>query len=137
MLALLATLLPNLLLNGLHSYLQATTTVAVEGEQTRRQVALATISGVVAVRQAQGDVIKTGMAHKAFWIPWLIAAIPATVWYAWGMADSTWPGHFPHVAALPQQLLDLTNRVWDNLFLPGGITAAGTAIASAIKASKK
>jgi hypothetical protein len=132
MLAILASLLPNLLLNGLHSYLQATTTIAVEGEQTKRQVALATINGVVAMRQAQATVIETGMGHKAFWIPWTTAAMFAVAWYAWGMADSAWPGHLPHVAALPPQLLDLTDRIWNNLFLSGSVALGGSKIAAAI-----
>lgn len=137
MLALLATMLPNLLLNGLHSYLQATTTIAVEGEKTKRQVALATIQGVVAMRQAQAAVIETGMGHKAFWVPWTTAAMFAVAWYAWGMADSSWPGHLPHVAALPPQLIDLTTRIWDNLFLSGSIALGGGKVASAISQALK
>jgi hypothetical protein len=132
MLAILASLLPNLLLNGLHSYLQATTTIAVEGEKTKREVTLATVNGVVAMRQAQSSVIEAGMGHKAFWIPWTTAAMFAVAWYAWGMVDSTWPGHLPHVAALPPQLLELTNQIWNNMFLSGSIALGGGKIASAL-----
>lgn len=132
MLGLILGILPSFLLHGLQAWLQATTTVAVEGEQTKRQIALATINGIVAVRQAQAAVIQTGMAHTAFWIPWLIAAIPATLWYALGMADSLWPGHLPHVAELPPQLKGYTDTIWSNLFLSGGIALGTTAIASAI-----
>lgn len=133
MLAVLASVLPGFLLNGLNAYLKATTTAAVEGEKTKRQIAVETISGVVAIRQAQASVIETGMGHKAFWFPWTIAAMAAVGWYAWGMADSAWPGHLPHVASLPPQLLDLTGRVWDSLFLSGSIALGGTNIAKAIK----
>jgi hypothetical protein len=37
------------------------------------------------------------------------------------------------VAALPPQLLDLTDRIWDSLFLSGSIALGGTNIAKAIK----
>lgn len=131
--SLLASVLPNVLLNGLQSYLQATTTATVEAEKTKRQITLATIQGVVAMRQAQAAVIEAGMGHKAFWIPWTTAAMFAALWYAWGMADSAWPGHLPHVSALPPQLLDLTNRIWDNLFLSGSIALGGGKVAAAIK----
>jgi hypothetical protein len=138
MLAILTTLasvLPGFALNALASYLNATTTKAVEAEQTTRQVALAAVNGIVAARRAQAAGIQTGMAHKAFWIPWSIAALAAVAWYAWGMADSAWPGHLPHVATLPPQLLAFTQQIWDNLFLSGGIALGGTSIASAIKAA--
>jgi hypothetical protein len=128
MLALLASLLPNVLLSGWQAYLTASTTKAeIEGNIT-----LATINAVVAARQAQAQVIETGMGHKAFWIPWTTAAMFAVAWYAWGMADSAWPGHLPHVAALPPQLLDLTDRIWNNLFLSGSVALGGSKIAAAI-----
>lgn len=130
-LSLLASALPGFLLNGLHSYLQATTTQFVEGEKTKRQVMLASVQGIVTIRQAQASVIQEGMKHKAFWVPWLIAAVTATIWYAWGMVDSTIPGHLPHVAALPPQLKDYTDAIWNNLFLSGSIAVSGTAVAGA------
>jgi hypothetical protein len=128
MLAILASLLPNLLLNGWQSYLTAKTTQA----EINGNITLATINGIVAARQAQAAVIQTGMGHKAFWIPWTTAAMFAVAWYAWGMVDSTWPGHVPHVAALPPQLLELTNQIWNNMFLSGSIALGGGKIASAI-----
>lgn len=131
MLALLATLLPLLptaLLTGWQSYLTATTTK----EEIQGNITIATINGIVAARQAQAQVIEAGMGHKAFWIPWTIAATFATIWYAWGMADSAWPGHLPHVAALPPQLLDLTDRIWNNLFLSGSVALGGSKIAAAL-----
>jgi hypothetical protein len=131
--SILASILPTFLLNGLKAWLTAYTSA----EQTKREVALATISGIVAARQAQASVIETGMGHKAFWVPWTIAAVSAAGWYAWGMVDSAWPGHLPHVAALPPQLLDLTSRIWDNLFLSGSIAVGGTNIAKAIRALVK
>lgn len=131
LLTFLASILPNFLLQAWQAHLQATTTATVEGEKTTRETTLAAINGMVEARKAQAQVIQTGMAHKAFWIPWLLAAVPAAGWYAWGMVDSTWPGHLPHVAALPPQLLDFTTRIWDNLFLSGSIAVGGTAAAVA------
>ncbi len=127
------SLLPTFFLHAWQSYLQATTTIAVEGEKTRRQVLLETITGTVQVRLAQAAVIQAGMGHKAFWYPWLIAAIPATVWYAWGMINTTAPWiPLPHVATIPPQLKDYTDAIWQNLFLSGGIALGTTAIAGAI-----
>lgn len=137
LLSLLLPVLPGFLLSGLQSYLNATTTVAVEGEKTKREITLATVNGIVAARQAQAAVIQTGMSHWQFWIPWLIAAVTATGWYAWGMIDSTWPGHLPHVAALPDQLKGYTDAIWNNLFLSGSIAVTGGSIATAIAARSK
>ena len=137
MLALLASLLPNLLLNGLQSYLQATTTATVETEKTKRQITLATIQGVVAVRQAQAAVIQTGMSHRLFWIPWLLASVPVSAWFGWGVLDSLTGGALPHVATLPPQLKEYADIVWQNIFLSGGVVAGSSVIASAIGKLKK
>lgn len=137
LLSLLASILPNILLNGLQSYLQATTTVAVEGEKTKRQITLATIQGVVTARQLQAQVIQTGMSHRLFWIPWLIASVPISAWFGWGVIDSLTGGALPHVAALPPQLKEYADIVWQNIFLSGGIVAGSSVVASAIKAVKK
>jgi len=51
MLGMILGIVPNFLLHGLQAYLQATTSQAIEQEQTRRQVALATINGIVALRR--------------------------------------------------------------------------------------
>lgn len=76
--------------------------------------------------QAAG-VVKAGMQHKLFWIPWLLAAVPTTAWYAWGILDSMiYAGTIlPDVAALPPQLKAYADLVWANIFYAGaGVTIA-------------
>lgn len=126
--SLLLSVLPNFALNGLKAWLDARSSA----EETKRSTIHDTVTGIVEVRKAQAAVIQKGMEHKAFWLPWLIAAVPASVWYAWGMLDSAWPGHLPHVAALPEQLKEYTDAIWNNLFLSGSVALGGTAIAKAI-----
>lgn len=87
-------------------------------------------------RLKSGDVIIAGMQHKVFWIPWLVAAIPTSVWYAWGMVDSLWPGHLPHVAALPPQLKEYADIVFGNIFYVGGGVAGAQMVAGAIARRK-
>lgn len=83
--------------------------------------------------EARAAVIQTGMQNKLFWIPWLMAAIPTAAWFGWGMLDSLANGALPDVAALPPQLREYADVVWNNLFLSGGAVAAGSMIASAIR----
>ena len=73
-------------------------------------------------------VITTGMGHRAFWIPWLMAAVPLAAWFGWGVLDSAiYNGTvLPDVAALPPQLKEYADIVWGNLFYAGGgVVAAG------------
>ena len=137
MLGLILGILPNFLLHGLQAYLQATTSAAVEKEQTSRQVALATITGIVQLRQAEAAVIQTGMSHTAFWVPWLIAAVPMALWFGWGMVNTLWPGlPLSHVAEIPPGLKPYADVVWQNLFYAGGGVLGATAIAGAIARRK-
>lgn len=76
--------------------------------------------------QAAG-VVKEGMQHKLFWIPWLLAAVPTAAWYGWGILDSMiYAGAvLPDVAALPPQLKTYADLVWANIFYAGaGVTIA-------------
>jgi hypothetical protein len=75
------------------------------------------------------------MGYKWFWIPWLIATVPLSAWFAWGMLDSTiYDGAvLPDVAALPPQLKEFANIAWGNLFYSGAGMAGAQALASAIK----
>lgn len=84
-----------------------------------------------AARQKAGEaqsaqVIATGMQNKLFWIPWLLAAVPTTAWYAWGVLDSMiYAGAvLPDVAALPPQLKGYADVVWSNLFYAGAAVKA-------------
>lgn len=81
-------------------------------------------------------VVTAGMQHKAFWIPWLLAAVPLSVWFAWGVADSTLNGALPDVAALPPQLKQYADIVWSNIFYTGAGVAGAGIIASALRGKK-
>jgi len=80
--------------------------------------------------------VREGMQHKAFWIPWLIAAVPTAAWFGWGMADSLFNGALPDVAALPTQLKEYADVVFENIFYTGAGAAGVQAVASAIRGRK-
>lgn len=82
------------------------------------------------------NVVMEGMQHKSFWIPWLIAAIPTSAWFGWGMMDSLFNGALPDVAALPPQLLHYADIVFGNIFYVGGGAASLQMIAGAIRGRK-
>lgn len=107
--------------------------------ETERLIADATVKQLEAAVQAQANqagVVKEGMQHKAFWIPWLLAAVPLSIWFAWGVADSTLNGSLPDVAALPPQLKEYADAVWQNIFYVGGGVAGLQLVASAIRGRK-
>jgi hypothetical protein len=80
----------------------------------------------------QARVVTAGMAHKAFWIPWLIATVPLSCWFAWGMLDTIANGGLPDVAEIPSGLDWWARVAWQNVFYTGGGVAAATIIAQAI-----
>jgi hypothetical protein len=110
---------------------------ATTSEQTL--VADAVIADIKAQQVAaatQADVVKTGMEHKAFWIPWLLAAVPTAAWFGWGMADSLCNGALPDIAALPPQLKGYADIVFANIFYTGAGAAGIQAVAAAIRGRK-
>lgn len=80
----------------------------------------------------QASVITAGMAHKAFWIPWLMATVPLAAWFGWGMLDTLFNGALPDVAMIPPGLLPWAEIAWGNLFYSGGGVAAATIIGQAL-----
>lgn len=105
----------------------------------KKLVADAVVKQLEAAVQAQAtsaQVVTTGMQHKAFWIPWLIAAVPTAVWFGWGMMDSAFGGALPDVAALPPQLKEYADIVFQNIFYVGGGVAGLQLVASAIRGRK-
>jgi hypothetical protein len=72
-----------------------------DSETERQRIAAARAQAANAESAA---IVKEGMQHKAFWLPWLLAALPLALWFAWGVMDSTLNGALPDVAALPPQL---------------------------------
>lgn len=97
--------------------------------------AIADIKAQLEAKRLQAQTVQTGMQSKAFWIPWLMAAVPTALWYGWGMLDSTIYGGtlLPDVAALPPQLKQYADAVWDNLFVSGAIVGSAATLASAIR----
>jgi len=96
---------------------------------------------IAALREKEANsesaaVVKEGMQHKAFWFPWLLAALPLALWFAWGVMDSTLNGALPDVAALPPQLKEYADIVWSNIFYVGGGVAGAGIIANAIRGRK-
>jgi hypothetical protein len=89
-----------------------------------------------AANATASDVVKTGMQHKAFWIPWLLAAVPLSAWFAWGVSDSMLNGMLPDVATLPPQLKEYADIVWGNIFYVGGGVAGLHLVANAIRGRK-
>ena len=107
--------------------------------ETERLVADAVVKqleAAVAAQNTNADVVKTGMQHKAFWVPWLLAAVPLSAWFAWGVADSMLNGMLPDVATLPPQLKEYADVVWGNIFYVGGGVAGLQLVASAIRGRK-
>lgn len=105
----------------------------------KKLVADAVVKQLEAAVQAQAtsaQVVTTGMQHKAFWIPWLIAAVPTAAWFGWGMLDSACGGALPDVAALPPQLKEYADIVFHNIFYVGGGVAGMQLVASAIRGRK-
>ena len=96
---------------------------------------------IQATREAQANaeaasVIKHAMGFKVFWIPWLIAAVPTSLWFGWGMMDSLFNGALPDVAALPPQLLVYADVVFKNIFYTGAGVASVQMIGSSIRGRK-
>jgi hypothetical protein len=81
----------------------------------------------------QASVVTAGMAHKAFWIPWLIATVPLASWFGWGMLDTMFNGALPDVAEIPPGLLSWAQIAWGNLFYSGGAVASATILAQSIR----
>jgi len=81
-------------------------------------------------------VVRAGMQHKVFWVPWLMATIPLAGWFGWGMLDTLANGALPDVAAIPPGLLPWAETAWQNLFYAGGGVAGLSAVASALKGRK-
>ena len=86
------------------------------------------------VVQAQAAIIKSAHAYPWFWIPWLIAAVPASCWFGWGVLDSTLNGNLQDVTTLPPQLKAAFDIVWSNIFVSGaavgGVQVAARAATS-------
>ncbi|WP_194086917.1 hypothetical protein [Pseudohoeflea suaedae] len=113
---------------------------AREGETEDKRIAatvqIKSIEAAMASRAESASVIKEGMQHKAFWIPWLIVSVPASMWAGWGYMDSLFNGALPDVAALPPQLKEYADIVFANIFYTGAGMGAAQTISAALRARK-
>lgn len=103
-----------------------------EGEVERAKVAA---TREAAANAEAAGIVKAGMAHKAFWVPWLMASVPLSAWFGWGVVDSMlWNGTvLPDIAALPPQLKEYADIVWGNIFYTGAGVAGAQAVAAALR----
>lgn len=107
------------IIDGINQWTQIKETAQNNADKIRADIELARLNTKLENAKQNADVIKTGMQHKIFWIPWLIATIPVSLWFGWGMLDSLCNGALPDVAALPPQLKEYADIVWQNLFYVG------------------
>lgn len=90
-----------------------------DAERIKADIEIKRLETKLADAQEQAGVIKKGMDFKVFWIPWLMAAVPTSLWFAMGMLDSAFGGALPDVTELPPQLKEYADTVWQNLFYTG------------------
>ena len=109
---------------------------ANDADRIKAEVSIKAIEAQMAAQVESAAVVREGMQHKAFWIPWLIAAVPCSIWFGWGMMDSAFAGSLPDVAALPPQLKEYADIVFANIFYVGGGVAGAQLIAKAIGSRK-
>jgi hypothetical protein len=109
---------------------------ANDSERIKADVSIKALEAQMAAQANNAAVVREGMQHKAFWIPWLIAAVPTAAWFGWGMTDSLFNGTLPDVSALPPQLKEYADIVFANIFYVGGGVAGAQLIAKAIGGKK-
>ena len=109
---------------------------ANDADRIKADVSIKALEAQMEAQAASAAVVREGMQHKAFWVPWLIAAVPCAGWFGWGMMDSAFGGGLPDVAALPPQLKEYADIVFANIFYVGGGVAGAQLIAKAIGGRK-
>ena len=133
--AALLPLLPGFLLNLLKSRQDHKLALATDEERTRREATLALIVAEQDRRRVRSEERRHAMDFRAFWIPWLIAAIPAAAWFAVGILSSIEISGFrPAVVALemPPQLMETYRTVMVALFGSGAGAVGLQTIAKAL-----
>jgi len=120
-------------------YAEKRSSDSVEKLRIESGVDIAKVKSTVDLANISASVVKTGMAHKAFWVPWLIATVPLSLWFAWGVLDSMlWNGTIlPDIAELPPQLKEYADIAWGNVFYVGGAVSSATVLARAITSHRK
>ena len=107
-----------------------------DADRITADVSIKALEAQMAASANSAATVKEGMQHKVFWIPWLIAAVPASAWFGWGMTDSLFNGALPDVSALPVQLKEYADVVFSNIFYVGGAALGAQTISAAIRGRK-
>lgn len=124
------------IIDGLNSAYQAKLSAQNVADRIAADVTIQRYQALLEQQKTAAGIVTAGMQHKAFWIPWLIAAVPTAAWFGWGMLDSLCNGALPDAAALPPQLKEYADIVFQNIFYVGGGVAGLGAIANAIGGRK-
>lgn len=124
------------IIDGLNAAYQAKLSAQNDAARVAADVTIQQYQALLEQQRLRASIVTTGMSHKAFWIPWLIAAVPTAAWFGWGMLDSLCNGALPDAAALPPQLKEYADIVFQNIFYVGGGVAGLGAIANAIGSRK-
>ncbi|TGP25911.1 MULTISPECIES: hypothetical protein [unclassified Mesorhizobium] len=124
------------IIDGLNAAYKAKLTAQNDADRITADVTIQRLQALLDQQHTAASIVTTGMSHKAFWIPWLIAAVPTAAWFGWGMLDSLCNGALPDAAALPPQLKEYADIVFQNIFYVGGGVAGLGAIANAIGGRK-
>ena len=124
------------IIDGLNRAHEAKLTAENDSDRIRADVQIKRYESLLEQHKTAADVVKAGMQHRAFWLAWLIAALPTATWYGWGMADSLFDGSLPDVAELPPQLKAYADIVFGNIFYAGGAVAGFDLVAKVMGAKK-
>jgi hypothetical protein len=124
------------IIDGLNGAYKAKLSAQNDADRIAADVTIQRFQALLEQQKTAANIVTTGMQHKAFWIPWLIAAVPTAAWFGWGMLDSLCNGALPDAAALPPQLKEYADVVFQNIFYVGGGVAGLGAIANAIGGRK-
>lgn len=124
------------IVDGLNRAHEARLAAKNDSDRIAADMTIAQLNALLEQRRLQAGVIQEGMKHRAFWFPWLLAALPLSGWFAWGVMDSMLNGALPDVATLPPQLKEYADAVWQNIFYTGAGVAGAGALASAIRGRK-
>jgi hypothetical protein len=108
-----------------------------DADRISADVTIERLNSLLKQQEISADIVKSGMEHKAFWVAWLIAAIPTAAWFGWGMMDSLFNGALPDVAQLPPQLKEYADIVFANIFYSGAGVAGLQAVAGAFRRRKE
>jgi hypothetical protein len=113
-------------------HLQAKAASDVERLRIEKGVDIEQIRSDTAVAGYRRDVITAGMAYRAFWVVWLMFAVPLGLWWIAVMADTIFNGALPDVATIPAQLVPWADTIFQNLFYSGGAVAGLGALGRAV-----